>query len=56
MLYIFEDGKMGTKDKFGRPLTMRQGEVMETKERKKIELAGNELWRIERGLEPLRGR
>lgn len=55
-LYIFKDGKMGMEDKFGRPLTMREGQVMETKEGRRIEMAGNEVWRVERILEPLRGR
>ena len=46
-LYIFKDGKMGMEDKLGRPQSMKQGQLMETKDGKKIIMTGNEVWRVE---------
>lgn len=46
-LYNFKDGKLGMEDKFGRPQSMKQGHVMETKDGKKIIMTGNEVWRVE---------
>lgn len=46
-VYIFKDGKMGMEDKFGRATLMKTGQVMETKDGKKIIMNGNELWRVD---------
>jgi len=43
--YIFKDGKMGMEDKFGRAAYMEPGQVMETKDGKKIVMNGNEVAR-----------
>lgn len=44
-VYIFKDGKMGMEDKLGRAIAMRSGQVMETKDGKKIDMKGNEVER-----------
>lgn len=46
-VYIFKDGKMGMEDKLGRVVSMKAGNVMETKDGKKIVMTGNELWRVD---------
>lgn len=46
-VYIFKDGKMGMEDKLGRVMSMKQGQVMETKDGKKIIMTGNEVWRVD---------
>ena len=46
-VHIFADGKMGMENKFGRAISMEPGHVMETKDGKKIVMAGNEIWRVE---------
>ncbi|KDP87246.1 copper resistance protein CopK [Cupriavidus sp. SK-3] len=47
-LYIFKDGKMGMEDKLGRPASMKEGLIMETKDGQKIMMQGNEVWRVDR--------
>ena len=49
-VYIFKDGKMAMEDKFGRSLTMKEGQEMETKDGKKIMMKGNEVWRLDKDL------
>ena len=46
-LCIFKDGKMGMEDKAGRPSSMEPGQIMETKDGKKIIMKGNEIYRVE---------
>lgn len=46
-VYIFKDGKMGMEDRLGRPLSMKPGHVMETKDGQKIMMVGNELARVD---------
>ncbi len=46
-VYIFKDGKMGMENKFGRPVRMKQHEVMETKDGQKIMMHGDEVMRVE---------
>lgn len=55
-VYIFKDGKMGMEDKYGRPAYMAPGHVMETKDGKKIIMNGNEIWRVDELLSPVRSR
>lgn len=47
MVYIFKDGKMGMEDKYGNAVSMRPGDVMTTKDGKKITMEGNEVWRVQ---------
>jgi Copper resistance protein K len=44
-VYIFKDGKMGMESAFGRAIAMNPGQVMETKDGKKIDMKGNEVER-----------
>lgn len=46
-VHIFQDGKMGMEDKFGRPFLMPQGHVMEARDGTRIEMKGNEVSRVE---------
>ena len=54
-VYIFEDGRMGMEDRFGRPFMMKEGHVMETKDGQKVMMMGSEVWRIERMHDLYRG-
>ena len=45
-LYVFQDGKMGMEDKFGRPMYMDEGTAMETPDGQKIVMKGNETARV----------
>ena len=46
-VYIFKDGKMAMEDKVGRVVSMKSGQVMETKDGQKIIMVGNELSKLE---------
>lgn len=46
-VHIFQDGKMGMEDKFGRAFLMPQGHVMEARDGTRIEMKGNEVSRVE---------
>ena len=46
-VHVFKDGKMGMEDKFGRAVSMNEGQVMETADGQKIMMKGNEIWRTE---------
>jgi hypothetical protein len=46
-VHIFQDGKMGMEDKVGRSFLMAPGHVMETRDGRRIEMNGNEVWRVE---------
>lgn len=47
IVHVFEDGKMGMEDKYGRPFLMPQGHVMEARDGTRIEMKGNEVSRVE---------
>ena len=49
-VYVFKDGKMAMENKVGQVVTMKEGHAMETKDRKKIMMKGNEIWRLENEL------
>jgi hypothetical protein len=44
-LVIFKDGKMSMRDSRGRPMSMKDGLRMETKDGKVYVMKGNEIWR-----------
>lgn len=46
-VYVFKDGKMGMEDKLGRPARMKPGQVMETKDGKKLVMVGDEVMRMD---------
>ncbi len=46
-VYILKDGKMGMESKWGHATSMESGQVMETKDGKKIVMIGNEIWRVD---------
>ncbi|GAB3546342.1 hypothetical protein GCM10027343_23970 [Noviherbaspirillum agri] len=46
-VYILKDGKMGMENKFGKTVSMKPGEVMETKDGQRIIMVGNEVMRLE---------
>ena len=45
-LYIFKDGKMAKENKFGRPVYLSSGEVVQTADGKSITTMGNETARL----------
>jgi hypothetical protein len=45
-LYIFKDGKMANENKFGRPVYLSSGEVVQTADGKSITTMGNEVARL----------
>ena len=49
-LYIFKGGKMAMEDKLGKAVSMKAGEVMETKDGMIIMMHGNELMRLDKYL------
>lgn len=46
-VHVFENGKMAMEDKFGRAMSMSEGEVMETSDGQKITMRGNEVARLD---------
>ena len=46
-LYIFKDGKMGMENKIGHAISMKPGQVMETKDGEKIVMKGTEVARTQ---------
>ena len=44
---VYEDGKMAMEDRFGRSISMKPGQVMETRDGGKVVMAGNETYRVE---------
>lgn len=46
-LHVFKDGKMGMENRFGRAVSMKEGQVMETKDSTKITTKGNEVFRLD---------
>lgn len=43
-VHVFANGNMGMEDKFGRAVVMKEGEVMELKDGRKLIMKGNELF------------
>lgn len=50
-LYVFRDGKMAKEDKLGRALRLKNGEVLETADGRKVTAVGNEVARLDGLLE-----
>lgn len=46
-VHFFKDGKMAMEDKYGRVISMKPEQVMETKDGKRIIMIGNEVVRLE---------
>jgi hypothetical protein len=46
-VYQFKDGKMGMENKFGKPVSMKEGHVMETKDGQRVIMVGNEVAQME---------
>lgn len=46
-LHIYKNGKMAMEDKFGRAVGMKEGEVMVTKDGKRIVMRGNEVFYLD---------
>ena len=44
---VYEDGKMAMEDRFGRSVSMKPGQVMETRDDGKVVMTGNETYRVE---------
>ena len=47
-LYVFKDGKMAMANKHGRALSMKEGEVMQTKDGREVIMVGNQVAYLER--------
>ncbi|MHB1123377.1 MAG: CopK family periplasmic copper-binding protein [Ramlibacter sp.] len=45
-VYFFQDGKMAMEDKFGRSVSMSEGQAMVTRDGQQIRMAGNETARL----------
>jgi hypothetical protein len=45
-LYVFEDGLMSKENKFGRPVYLSSGELVQTIDGQKIAVKGNEIARL----------
>ena len=54
-LHILKGGKMAMEDKLGKAVSMKAGEVMETKDGKMIMMHGNELMRLDKYLQEGKG-
>lgn len=48
MLYIFKDGKMAMENKYGRAVSMKEGQVMQTKDGQEVIMIGNQVALLER--------
>ncbi len=46
-LYVFKDGKMAKEDRFGRAAYLKQGEVLELADGRKVTAVGNEVARLD---------
>ena len=46
-LYVFKDGKMSMADKYGRPVRMNAGQVMEAKDGQRLTMVGDEVARLQ---------
>ena len=47
-LYVFKDGKMAMANKYGRAVSMKEGEVMQTKDGREVIMVGNQVAYLER--------
>lgn len=47
-LYVFKDGKMAMANKYGRAVSMKEGEVMTTKDGREVIMVGNQFAYLER--------
>jgi len=45
-LYVFKDGKMAKEDRYGRAAYLKQGEVLELADGRKVTAVGNEVARL----------
>lgn len=45
-LYVFKDGKMAKEDRFGRASYLKQGEVLEVSDGRKVTATSNEVSRL----------
>lgn len=45
-LYVFENGKMAKEDRYGRAAYLKQGEVLELADGRKVTAVGNEVARL----------
>lgn len=46
-VYVFRDGKMAKADKYGRPVYLKDGEVLEAMDGRKLTAVGNEVARLD---------
>ena len=46
-LYVFKDGKMAKEDRYGRAAYLKQGEVLELADGRKVPAVGNEVARLD---------
>ena len=46
-LYVFKDGKMAKEDRYGRAAYLKQGEVLELADGRKVPAVGNEIARLD---------
>ncbi|WP_256081965.1 CopK family periplasmic copper-binding protein [Massilia sp. YIM B04103] len=46
-LHVFKDGKMALENKYGRAVSLRKGQVVETNDDRKIEVVGNEVGKLD---------
>jgi len=46
-LYVFKDGKMAREDRYGRAAYLKQGEVLELADGRKVPAVGNEVARLD---------
>ena len=54
-VHQFKDGKMAMEDKFGRPVRMKEGEVMVAADGKSIAMQGDEVARLSSAIRAHRG-
>ncbi|NEX63308.1 CopK family periplasmic copper-binding protein [Noviherbaspirillum galbum] len=46
ILYVFKNGKMAKENRYGNPVYLDKGEIVETAEGQKIPVVGNEIARL----------
>ncbi|MBB3121740.1 CopK family periplasmic copper-binding protein [Pseudoduganella violacea] len=46
-LHVFKDGKMALENKYGRAVSLRKGQVVETTDDRQIEVVGNEVGKLD---------
>jgi len=45
-LYVFKDGKMAKADRYNRPTYLKEGEILEVRDGRKVVAVGNEVARL----------